>query len=178
MYYSQFTTKIVQIWPIIPFLVGIILTYTSSTVYHAVRNPRWKSTFKVLDHISIFILIGGTYTPVIVNYVSHPTNTIFLIIMWILIAFGALSKIWFTGKFENLSTGFYAFLGWMLVFVIAPIVKNTPTPVLSLLVVGGISYTAGIYFYKKDHMPYFHSIWHLFVAAGTVSHFIAVALIY
>ncbi|WP_236975894.1 PAQR family membrane homeostasis protein TrhA [Membranihabitans maritimus] len=178
LFFSKLSDDFPKFWPILPFLFGIIFTYISSTTYHATRNPKRKEIFKILDHISIFFLIGGTYTPVITNYVSHPTATIFLISMWGLIALGAIAKIWFTGRFDNLSTGFYAFLGWMLIFVIVPIFKNTPINILLLLVAGGLSYTLGIYFYKKDHQPYFHSIWHIFVTAGTINHFIAIFLMY
>ena len=163
-------------WTLIPFFVGIAMTYFSSAVYHLTSPGRNKDVWRILDHISIFFLIGGTYTPVIMLYIQSPYSTIFLSTMWSIILIGAILKFWWTGKYDNLSTGLYVFLGWMVLFVIWPLWKNAPLEVLWWILAGGISYSLGIYFYKNSNTYYYHVIWHLLVLGGTICHVVAIYL--
>lgn len=164
------------LWTVYVFGFGIAATYFSSAVYHLMPRGVWKDRWRIIDHISIFFLIGGTYTPVIIQYLSDPYRYIFLGIMWTIILIGGILKLWWTGKYDNLSTGIYVFLGWMLLFVIWPIWKNTPGLVFTWIIAGGLAYTIGIYFYKYSNRLYYHVIWHCFVILGTLCHWIAVFL--
>lgn len=166
--------KGVYLWTLFPFFTGIVLTYSSSTVYHFSPRGPWKDRWRIMDHISIFFLIGGTYTPIIMQYLSYPSNVIFLGIMWGIILTGSVLKFWWTGKYDNLSTGLYVFLGWMVLFVIWPLWKNAPSDVLWWILIGGLAYSTGIYFYKKADVKYYHVVWHILVLMGTISHLIAI----
>src|ERR1019366_1978098 len=99
------------------FSFGFLMSYLLSTIYHLVQKPGTKKLLRIWDHISIFFLIGGTYTPIIFRYTDHETTFAFLGIMWTLIVAGSLLKIFFTGRYDNVSTAIYALLGWMLVFI-------------------------------------------------------------
>ncbi len=166
----------IYLWTISPFLTGIVMTYSSSAIYHFTPRGRSKDRWRIVDHISIFVLIGGTYTPIIMQYLDYPINLIFLGIMWTIILLGVVLKFWWTGKYDNFSTGLYVFLGWMVLFVIWPLWKNAPTEVLWWILAGGIAYSIGIYFYKNSNPLYYHVVWHIFVFLGTISHFVAIYL--
>lgn len=164
----------VHTWTLIPFFIGILMAYFSSSVYHLSPRGRRKDIWRILDHISIFFLIGGTYTPVIMMYISSPISEVFLGIMWTIILVGTVMKFWWTGKYDNFSTGLYVFLGWMVLFVIWPLWKNAPAEVLWWILAGGLAYSIGVYFYKNSDRSYYHFIWHLLVLTGTVCHVIAI----
>lgn len=164
------------LWTVYVFGFGIVSTYFSSAVYHFMPRGIWKDRWRIIDHISIFFLIGGTYTPVIIQYLSAPYRLIFMGIMWTIIFAGAILKFWWTGKYDHWSTALYVFLGWMLLFVIWPIWQNTPGLVFTWIIGGGLSYTVGIYFYRKSDRLYNHVVWHSFVILGTLCHWIAIFL--
>lgn len=166
----------IYLWTLLPFFFGILATYSASTIYHFSQRGAWKDRWRIVDHISIFFLIGGTYTPVIMQYLEHPIHVVFLGILWTLIFAGAVLKFWWTGKYDNISTALYVFLGWMVLFVIWPLWNNAPGYVLTWILIGGISYSIGIYFYSQSDKPYYHVIWHIFVFGGTISHLIAIYL--
>ncbi|WP_236969676.1 PAQR family membrane homeostasis protein TrhA [Membranihabitans marinus] len=156
------------------FLLGIFLSYFSSSIYHIIHPPTTKHLWRILDHIGIFFLIGGTYTPIVLYYLPPRHSMIFLIVQWSLIFLAAILKLWFTNKYHNISTIIYVFLGWMIVFIAVPMWKNTSALVLSLIAIGGVSYSVGVYFFKKDDKLYYHNIWHLFVIMGTACHYAAI----
>ena len=163
-----------MIWSINVFGFGMLMAYLASTLYHIVEDTHVKSRMRVWDHIGIFLLIGGTYTPVVWRYLNSDTATMFLSVMWSLIAVGSILKIFFTGRYDRLSTFIYLFLGWMVVFIIQPIRAHMPLEIFLWILAGGLAYTFGVIFYKWRSLKYQHSIWHLFVLAGTVFQFIAV----
>ena len=156
------------------FSFGILMSYLSSTLYHAVQNLQTKKQLRIWDHISIFFLIGGTYTPIICKYTKPGTAAIFLSFMWGIILAGSVLKVFFTGRYDRLSTALYLMLGWMVVFVITPLRANMPLAVFTWILAGGLSYTFGVIFYKWHRLKFHHSIWHLFVFAGTGFHFVGV----
>ncbi len=156
------------------FSFGFLMAYLSSTAYHIVSRPKTKKILRVWDHISIFFLIGGTYTPIVLTYADYQTAIIFLSIMWLLILGGSVLKIFFTGKYDRTSTAIYILLGWMAVFIIKPLYANLPIDILGWIVAGGLAYTFGVIFYKWHKLTFQHSIWHLFVLAGTLFQYIAV----
>jgi hemolysin III len=159
-------------WAILAFGIGMLMVYGSSTLYHAVSHKRYKDFLQTADHISIYFLIAGSYTPLIVNFLPQDDALIFLGIMWSLVTVGVFFKVFFTKRFKIVSLLLYLTMGWMIVFVIEPIVQNVPNDILSWILIGGISYTTGVYFYVRDKKSYFHAIWHCFVLGGTISHYI------
>ena len=156
-----------------------ILLYTVSSVYHAVMHPRAKQILEVCDHMAIYFLIAGSYTPftLVTLRSDHPVLawTIFGIV-WGLTVMGVIFKVFFTGKLRVVSTLAYIGMGWIAIFAIKPLMAALPTAGLVWLLVGGGLYTLGTIFYLWRVMPFHHAVWHLFVLAGTICHFFAVFL--
>jgi hemolysin III len=163
-----------QFWAALAFGAGMLLVYTGSTLYHAVRHEKIKDWLLVLDHISIYYLIAGSYTPLVVKYLPANEATIFLSVMWGMVALGTVFKLFFTGKFAYFSLALYVFMGLMIVFIAKPVLRNVPTQLLWWIALGGISYLVGVLFYVRSHVKYCHAIWHCFVLGGTVSHYVFV----
>jgi hemolysin III len=156
------------------FSFGFLMAYLSSTLYHAASKPKTKKALRVWDHISIFFLIGGTYAPIVCIYTNHHTAIVFLGIMWSLIVCGSLLKIFFTGKYDNVSTLIYLTLGWMILFIIKPLYTNMSFAIFAWILIGGLAYTFGVIFYKWEKLKFQHGIWHLFVLAGTLFQYVAI----
>ncbi len=165
-------------WAVLIFGIGMLAVYISSTMYHAVQSAGLKQKLKICDHISIYFLIGGTYVPIVVQYVNPKTAIIFFIVQWSVILIAAILKLFFTGKFEKLSVFVYVFLGWSLLFLIKPCIENMPFEIFKWIMIGGLSYSIGVFFYRWQNQKYAHAIWHLFVLGGTVAHYIAIYKIY
>jgi hemolysin III len=153
---------------------SILLLYTFSTLYHATPFGPIKTWLRTFDHIGIYILIAGTYTPFLLLAVKGTWGWIFFGIIWGLTLFGIIFKIFFTHRFKKASLILYLGMGWMAVFLIKPLLLSLGNPTLSLIAAGGLSYTLGTIFYVKTSMRFGHTIWHLFVLIGTVLHFIAI----
>ncbi len=170
-YYSS--TPII-LFSVALFTFGMVAVYTSSTFYHYIENVSRKKILKKLDHISIFFLIAGTYTPFIAKYVPATTAIWFLSIMWGIVAVGIFYKLFFIYTKKWISTLIYLCLGWMIVFVIKPIIEFMPFNVFLWILIGGLAYTIGVYFYTKSNKMYYHAIWHVFVLIGSMAHTIGV----
>lgn len=125
-----------------------------------------------MDHISIYFLIGGSYTPLVAKFV--PNSLQFLLILWVSIAIGVVFKLFFTGKYDFVSTLSYLALGWMALLIIEPLYHNAPEKVLLQIIAGGVSYSTGVIFYVWKRYMYHHAIWHLFVLVGSFFHFLAI----
>ena len=158
------------------FGIGMMAVYVSSTLYHAVQTPKLKNTFHILDHASIFLLLGGSYAPFVQRYCDSQTATIFLICQWIIIIIGIIFKLFFTGKYDKASLFTYLSLGWSVVFLVKPFMANMPLYVFQWVLAGGLFYTFGVLFYRWDKQKYAHAVWHIFVLCGTMSHCWAVWL--
>jgi hemolysin III len=156
---------------------AMLVLYVMSTLYHSITHERAKLLFRKFDHMAIYLLIAGTYTPFCLTALQGWLGWTLLGIVWSCALAGVVLKIFFTGKREKLSTGLYIALGWMCVLAAKPLYDALPPVVLTFLVLGGVFYTAGTFFYLMDYKRYFHSIWHVFVLAGTVAHFFAVILL-
>ena len=156
------------------FGLGLLMVYGFSTAYHAVKNPKKKSRLQVMDHVSIYFLIAGSYTPMILSILKMETAVIFLGIIWGSVLVGTFFKLFFTGKFKTLSVVIYLTMGWLAVFFIQDLVEKISWETLTWIGIGGLSYTIGVYFYVKSERLYYHAIWHLFVLGGTAAHFVAV----
>ena len=156
------------------FGATLILLYATSTVYHALPLSKGKRFFRVLDHSAIFLLIAGTYTPFALGPLRGPWGWTLLTIIWTLALLGIISKFAMGFGLPHLSTGLYLAMGWLIVIAIKPLLENVPRAGVFWLAAGGLAYTGGVAFYSAKRMRYNHMIWHLFVAAGSACHYIAV----
>ncbi len=161
---------------IVVYSLSIIILFTASTVYHYVNNPSLKKRLRIVDHISIFCLIAGTYTPVALISLEKGNGWVLFYCVWSIAAIGAFLKVFFTGRFEVLSLLLYLFMGWLIVFDIENLILSTSLQGQLLLALGGGFYTLGIVFYALRSIPYNHFIWHLFVLAGAISHWLFIYL--
>ena len=161
---------------IILFSFGLLLVYSSSSFYHFVLNPKLKKKFQILDHISIYYLILGSYAPVcLITLYEYSGINIFITVL-ILSIIGTLIKLFFTGRFQIFSLLLYLAMGWLIVIDINFLFELLDIEAKLLMIIGGLSYTLGTIFYSLDKIKYFHSIWHLFVLAGSVSHYLMILL--
>lgn len=158
----------------ISFCIGILMVYSFSTAYHAAIKPKVKARLQVWDHISIYFLIAGSYSPMILAILNQKTALIFLSLIWSSVIIGTFFKIFFTGRFKILSVVIYLTMGWLAVFFLNDLIEKLSLEILFWIAAGGLSYTIGVYFYVKSEKLYFHTIWHIFVLLGTFSHFVAV----
>jgi len=158
----------------IVFGLSLLLLYLASTLYHATRAPVAKARLKVLDHCAIYLLIAGTYTPfTLIGLRQGPGWWLFAAI-WTLAAFGIVFKLFFTGRFRLLSTAVYVAMGWLVLVAIRPVLAALDGWTFGWLLAGGVAYTLGTVFYHRPSLRYSHAIWHGFVIAGSVCHYIAV----
>jgi hemolysin III len=148
--------------------------YTSSTLYHAIHAKELRPILRSIDHISIYFLISGTYTPFLLIGLGGTKGWIYFGIVWTITLLGLIFKIFFIGRFEKLSLILYLSMGWMALLLIKPLVANLSTEIIYLITAGGLAYTIGTVFYANKKMLYAHAIWHVFVLTGTVLHFIAI----
>ena len=155
---------------IIVYGLCFIVLFTASTLYHSVSNFNLKQKFRVIDHISIYLLIAGTYTPVALINLEAGNGWLIFYIVWAFALIGTILKIFFTGKFELISLLLYLAMRWLIVLDFQNLLDNTSTLGTQLLFLGGAFYTLGIIFYAWKRMPYNHFIWHLFVLGGAISH--------
>ncbi len=161
---------------IVLFSFGLFSVYSSSSVYHFVINPRLKKRLQILDHISIYYLILGSYAPVcLITLYEYSGINIFIIVLTLSIV-GTLKKLFFTGRFKIISLLLYLAMGWLIVVEINLLFELLDSEAELLLIIGGLSYTIGIIFYTLDKIKYFHSIWHLFVLTGSVLHYLMIVL--
>ena len=154
--------------------LSLELLYLASTVYHSVTNPRKKLLFKKLDHMAIFILIGGTYTPFCLSALPGWPGWALLAGVWGLAAAGILFKAFYTGRHEAISIMLYIATGWLVIAAIKPIYESLSGLGFTLLILGGLLYSAGVIFYLSRRIRYNHAIWHLFVLGGSSFHFFSV----
>ena len=161
---------------VILFSFGLLSVYSSSSLYHFVVDAKYKKKFQILDHISIYFLILGSYAPIcLITLYNHSGISIFIIVLTLSLL-GTLKKLFLTGKYEFISLLLYLAMGWLIIFDINSLFDLIDFEAKILLVLGGISYTFGIIFYSFDKIKYFHSIWHLFVLLGSASHYFMVLL--
>jgi hemolysin III len=153
---------------------SMVLLYMASTVYHGARRQQVKSLLRKVDHMSIYVLIAGTYTPFCLVALPGWVGWAVLSIVWTCALIGIAMKFFLTGAHEGLSTFLYVLMGWLILPAIKPLYDSVSFDTFVLLMTGGVFYTAGTYFFLHDHRKYFHSVWHLFVLAGSAFHFFSV----
>ena len=158
----------------IVFSASLFLLYLAFTLYHITSNLEWRGRLKVFDHCAIFILIAGTYTPFTLVGLREDGGWWLFAAIWTLAVAGVIFKLFFTGRFKGLSTAIYLGMGWMLLTALGPFLRQVPMDTILWLLAGGLSYTAGTYFYMHKRIPFAHAIWHGFVLGGSACHFVAV----
>lgn len=166
-----------DIWHLVSFSIygsTLILLYLSSTLYHSFSNPKIKNLFARFDHISIFLLIAGTYTPILLTSIRGIWGWTLFGIIWGMALTGAIIRSIYLHKFRKLMVAIYMVMGWMAVVAGKQIYLSLPSISLTFLVLGGVAYSIGVIFYMWRNLPYGHGIWHLFVLAGSILHFFAI----
>ncbi len=156
---------------IIIYCIGLISVYLSSTLYHYSKNIEIKKKLRIVDHVSIYFLIIGSYAPVCFITLHKDSGVIVFIAVLIISIMGIIYKIFSKSRFRNYSIFFYLILGWLIVFEINTLFELIEFNAKVLLILGGLSYTTGIIFYLYDKIKYFHAIWHIFVLVGSISHY-------
>lgn len=151
-----------------------ILLYLGSTLYHAARRPRIKQVLKVIDHAAIYLLIAGTYTPYALTPLRGPLGWTIFGAIWGCALLGILYKAFFTGRFKALSLASYLFMGWFCVIAVKPLYHGLGTTGFVFLGVGGLCYSVGAVFYAWKSLKWSHTVWHLFVLAGSICHFFSI----
>lgn len=153
-----------------------LLLYSASTLYHSFSQPELKKILRKLDHISIYFLIAGSYTPFVLMYYWNLSGKILLGSLWGLTLLGIVFKLFFTGKLEKLSIVIYLAMGWSIVLVGKDFFPLLSTEEVILITAGGLLYSLGVIFYRWKKLAYHHAIWHGFVLSGSLCHFAAVML--
>lgn len=156
------------------FGASLVLLYASSCLFHAFTTPRLKRVFQVLDHGFIFVLIAGSYTPFLLGPLRGPAGWKLLALVWGLAAVGIVMKALLLPRFEKVSSLLYLALGWMICLILPDLLRCTPGAGFAWLVAGGLVYSAGVVFFVLERFRFFHAIWHVFVLAGSLCHFLAV----
>lgn len=156
------------------FGATLTLLYVVSTLYHAVPHPPVKRVMRIADHCAIYLLIAGTYTPFLLVNMRGPWGWSLFGVIWGIAVAGCIFKLFFTGRWDRLSTALYVAMGWAVLVALKPTLQMVPIEALLLMLLGGLSYTGGVIFYCWDRLPYNHAIWHLFVLGGSAAHYCAI----
>ena len=173
--YTNSDLPILSFAGIIFFGFGLISVYLSSTLYHFVSEPALKEKLRIFDHISIYYLIAGSYAPVCLITLLDQSGVYILICVTIIAIFGTFFKLLYIGKFEKLSLFLYLIMGWVIIVDIKSLFENLELNAIILLILSGLSYSLGTVFYSMKK-KYAHTIWHLFVLAGSGFHFFLILL--
>ena len=161
------------------FAGALVLMYAASVLYHSCLRPSLKRLLRTLDHIAIYLLIAGTYTPFLLVSIGGGWGTTLLYVVWGLALGGIVFKILCAGRldrFAGISTGCYLLMGWLIVVAVEPLLAALPLEGVLWLAAGGLFYSGGVLFFVWESLPYNHAIWHLFVIGGSVCHYVAVLL--
>ena len=156
---------------------ALILMYTTSSIFHALRWNKAKEVFEILDHSVIYVLIASTYTPFLLVVVGGKEGMTLLVIEWLICILGIVFKSFFVQKFVVFSTLLYIIMGWLVVFVWNDLLASINNLSLLFLILGGVFYTMGTLFYMWHLFKYHHLVWHIFVIFGSIAHFFAVYFI-
>ena len=152
----------------LPFLVPRLYCFTPfQRLYHGFTKMRLKTLFRKFDHMAIFLLIAGTYTPFCLTVLNGWIGWTLFGVVWACAAAGIILKVFSTGRYEVLSTALYVAMGWIVVLFIKPVFSATSIEGFIFLMTGGAFYSIGVFFFVRDKVRYFHGIWHMFVLAGS-----------
>lgn len=172
-----------KLFTMLIFGLSVLILYGASTMYHWVKaNTRKKRLLRKMDHMSIFILIAGTYTPILYYGLGGKWRLVMLITIWTLALVGAVLKLFFSNIPRSLSTFLYVFLGWLAIIPFFKLLHTLPIQAIVLMIAGGVAYTLGALIYATKTCNFFpnkfgfHEIFHLFVSAGSVLHFVMIGV--
>lgn len=154
--------------------LSMFLVFLASTLYHAIPFPKAKARLKIFDHCAIYLLIAGTYTPFLIVSLKGQLADQMLVMIWALALVGVAFKIMFVKRFKALSIATYLGMGWLSLLVFDELADAMAEGGLWMLALGGVAYSVGVFFYVNKKIPYNHAIWHLFVLAGAVLHFVSI----
>lgn len=164
-------------WKVVSFSIygtSLVLLYGFSTLYHSLHG-RGKAVFRTLDHLAIYLLIAGTYTPFTLVTLRGPWGWSIFGVVWALAVFGIVLDTLGTRGPRTVPLVIYLLMGWLIVVALKPLLRALPTTGTVWLLLGGVFYTSGVFFYVLDEkVTHFHGIWHLFVMAGSLSHYVAI----
>ena len=166
----------IQLTGVVVYCASFILLFLCSTLYHSATSPLLKHRLKIADHCAIYLLIAGTYTPLMLITLTNSDADWVLIAIWSLAIGGVLFKTLFIGRFKVFSLILYLVMGWLCVTVMHDLIANMSDVGFYLLLGGGLFYSLGVIFYVAKKIPFNHAIWHLFVLAGAVCHFLCIYL--
>ena len=164
-------------WHIVSFSIfgiSLVVLYAASTVYHSAKAPHFRRKMRIVDHASIYILIAGTYTPYTLVTLNGFTGWLVFGVIWGMAVTGIILKLFYTGKYDSISTLMYVFMGWIIVFAIKPLINSLSSDALFWLVAGGMAYTTGAILYSIKKIKFNHAIFHMFVLIGSCCHFLSV----
>ena len=156
------------------FGASLVILYAASTIYHSTDDPSRRTKLRTVDHAAIYILIAGTYTPFTLAVLSGTVGWTLFGVSWGMAVTGIVLKLFYTGRFNILSTSMYVFMGWVIVFAVKPLMAALPEEGIFWLFAGGIAYTVGAISYSIKKIPFGHAVFHFFVLAGSACHFISV----
>ena len=177
-YQSQITNYKFQIVGTSLFLLGSLLMYLSSTLYHVVVAPKAKARIRIFDHISIYVMIAGSYSLICLSVVGGWAGISLFIFLWTCVLAGVIGKVIALGKHPRLSLALYLSMGWVALLILYPMWTNMPHAAFWWIIAEGVFYTMGSYFFNHDEEhAYWHAIWHVFITLGAASHTIATWLI-
>lgn len=169
---------LVEVIGVLLFLLGMVLMFGSSTLYHAVIAPDHKARLRVFDHMCIYIMIAGSYSLMCLSVVGGWMGWSVFVFLWFAALVGCVSKVIALGKLPKLSLALYLAMGWVALVIIVPLWRNMSHVAFGWVVAEGVFYTVGSYFYNKDEEhAYYHAIWHVFIILGALSHTIATIFI-
>ncbi|VAW31637.1 FIG01964566: Predicted membrane protein, hemolysin III homolog [hydrothermal vent metagenome] len=166
-----------DVWRVVSFSIygsSLILLYLASTLYHSIQHHKVKRILRIFDHAAIYLLIAGTYTPFTLVSMRGAWGWSLFGVVWGLALMGIAFKTLFIGRYEKIATAAYVLMGWLVIVAFKQMLLVVPPGGIVWLVIGGVAYTLGVIFYAWDKLPYNHAIWHLFVLAGSISHFFAI----
>jgi hemolysin III len=156
------------------FGFSLIALYAASTLYHSAKDPKARSRLRINDHATIYILIAGTYTPFTLITLNGWVGWTVFGVSWAMATAGVILKLFYTGKYNVLSTLMYVLMGWIIIFAIKPLINSLSSEGLFWLIAGGVAYTTGAVIYSFEKIKFNHAIFHLFVLLGSFCHFVSV----
>jgi hemolysin III len=166
-------------WRIVSAIIyglSLISLFGASTLYHFTKNPRRKYRLRLWDHNAIYFLIAGSYTPFLLISLRGPWGWSLFAVIWAIALTGFVLKTFISHKANRLSTALYLAMGWLAIIAAKPLWDALQPGGITLLVAGGLAYTAGTWFFARDYRPGYHALWHACVLAGAACHFLAIAL--
>ncbi|MEA2022058.1 MAG: hemolysin III family protein [Candidatus Caldatribacteriota bacterium] len=170
-------TRSKDVWKIVSFSIygtSLILLYLSSTLYHSIITPKIKNIFRILDHSAIYLLIAGSYTPITLTIMRGTWGWILFGLVWAMAISGIILTALLLDKLKVLLVLSYVAMGLLVIIAIKPMIQMVPKGMIIWFFIGGACYLSGLIFYLWKKLPYHHPIWHVFVLAGSISHFLGI----